>query len=77
MANDAINNPAVEEDSGDQAQTMVEHAQAVGAQAPLGATGGLDRLMTVGLTLTVELGRCRMKISDIVNLGSGSVVELQ
>lgn len=56
----------------DPIQQMVEHAQAVGA-----ASGGIDLLMNVPLTLTVELGRCRMKISDIVNLGTGSVVELQ
>ena len=52
------------------AHKMVEHAQRVGA------TQGLDALMNVELNLTVELGRCRMKINDIVNLGSGSVVEL-
>lgn len=59
-------------DTHDPVQQMVEHAQAVGA-----AGGGIDMLMNVPLTLTVELGRCRMKIADIVNLGTGSVVELQ
>ena len=57
------------------AQKMVETAHDVALGG--GDGGGLNRLMKVGLTVTVELGRCRMKISDIVNMGSGSVVELQ
>lgn len=57
----------------DTATTMAEHVQRVGAASQ----SGLDVLMNVELSLTVELGRCRMKINDIVNLGSGSVVELQ
>lgn len=57
----------------DTASRVAEHVQTLGADA----AGGLDVLMNVELNLTVELGRCRMKISDIVNLGSGSVVELQ
>lgn len=71
MANDAMN--AGGAPAPDTAQQMVDHAEAVGNAGG----GGLDLLMNVGLTLTVELGRCRMKISDIVNLGTGSVVELQ
>ena len=57
----------------DAASTVAEHVQNLGAAAG----SGLDVLMNVELSLTVELGRCRMKINDIVNLGSGSVVELQ
>lgn len=57
----------------DPTSTVADHVQKLGA-----STGsGLDVLMNVELSLTVELGRCRMKINDIVNLGSGSVVELQ
>lgn len=57
----------------DPATTVAEHVQRVSESSG----GGLDVLMNVELNLTVELGRCRMKINDIVNLGSGSVVELQ
>lgn len=57
----------------DAASQMAEHVQSLGASSG----GGLDVLMNVELSLTVELGRCRMKINDIVSLGSGSVVELQ
>lgn len=63
---------AMSRDAQDAVQQMVDHTRSVAA-----AGSGLDLLMTVPLTLTVELGRCRMKIADIVNLGTGSVVELQ
>jgi flagellar motor switch protein FliN len=36
----------------------------------------LDMLLDVNLKLTVELGRARMKFRDILNLSTGSVVEL-
>ncbi len=59
----------------DTAQQMVQTAQDVASGREPGP--GLDRLMKVSLVVTAELGRSRMKIADIVNLGSGSVVELQ
>lgn len=37
---------------------------------------GLDLLMDVPLRVTVELGRTRMQIRDVLELGKGSVVEL-
>jgi flagellar motor switch protein FliN/FliY len=36
----------------------------------------LNLIMDIGLGVRVELGRTHMKIRDILNLGSGSVVEL-
>jgi len=36
----------------------------------------LDLLMDVDLKLTVELGRARLKFRDVLNLTTGSVVEL-
>lgn len=39
-------------------------------------TANLDMLLDVGLQITVELGRSRMKFRDVLNLSSGSVVEL-
>ncbi len=55
---------------------MVEQAHEVASTQPE-APVGLDMLMGVSLTVSVELGRTRMTVSDILNLGSGSVVELQ
>jgi flagellar motor switch protein FliN/FliY len=43
-------------------------------------TGGqrdMDFLLDVPLEITVELGRTRMLIKDLLQLGQGSVVELQ
>jgi flagellar motor switch protein FliN/FliY len=44
-----------------------------------GGKGGfdLDFILDIPLSLTVELGRCRMLISELLQLGQGSVVELQ
>ena len=36
----------------------------------------LDLLMNVPLTVTAELGTCKMMVRDILKLGTGSVVEL-
>jgi flagellar motor switch protein FliN len=46
--------------------------------SPGGAEGisGLDLIMDVPLKVTVELGRTKMQIRDVLDLGKGSVVEL-
>ncbi len=36
----------------------------------------LDLLMNVSLVVTAELGRCSMRVGEILKLGRGSVVEL-
>jgi flagellar motor switch protein FliN/FliY len=36
----------------------------------------LDLILDIPLKVTVELGRTRMVVSDLLNLGQGSVVEL-
>ncbi|NPV05710.1 MAG: flagellar motor switch protein FliN [Syntrophaceae bacterium] len=48
-------------------------------QKPAAGKGGfdLDFILDIPLSLTVELGRCRMLISELLQLGQGSVVELQ
>ncbi len=40
-------------------------------------SGNLDMLLGVNLKVTVELGRTRMSIEEILQLGPGSVVELE
>jgi flagellar motor switch protein FliN/FliY len=42
----------------------------------LGDADDLGLLLHVPLHLTVELGSCRMPVSEILKLGTGSVVEL-
>jgi flagellar motor switch protein FliN/FliY len=52
------------------------------AFAPLPGTGGgidassIDLLLDISLQVTVELGRARMKIQEILGLRNGSVIEL-
>ena len=36
----------------------------------------LDLLMNVSLAVSAELGRCTMRVSEILKLGKGSIVEL-
>jgi len=36
----------------------------------------LDLLMNVSLAVTAELGRCTMRVSDVLKIGRGSIVEL-
>lgn len=42
---------------------------------PAGVSG-IDRLMDVNLPVSIELGRTQLSISEILKLGSGSIVEL-
>ena len=47
--------------------------------APTAATGGasIDLLGDVPLQITVELGRKRLTVAQVLKLGAGSVVELE
>jgi flagellar motor switch protein FliN/FliY len=40
------------------------------------ATKSLDLILDIPLTVTVELGRSKMLINDLLQLGQGSVIEL-
>lgn len=39
-------------------------------------SGNLDLILDIPLTVTVELGRSKMLINDLLQLGQGSVIEL-
>jgi flagellar motor switch protein FliN/FliY len=41
-----------------------------------GDLGNVDVLMHVPLRLTAELGTCSLTVSEVLKLGSGSIVEL-
>lgn len=49
---------------------------AEGTVAPTGETKSLDLILDIPLTVTVELGRSKMLINDLLQLGQGSVIEL-
>lgn len=46
------------------------------AEASKGADRNIDLILDIPLKLTVELGRTKMLVSELLNLGQGSVVEL-
>lgn len=51
-------------------------AQPVIPGAPLGGSGPLDKLINVSLDVSVELGRTRVTLADVLDYDVGSVVEL-
>jgi flagellar motor switch protein FliN len=51
-------------------------AEEVGTSGESGNPRKLDLLLDVPLDLSVELGRARMSIQDLLNLSPGSVIEL-
>ena len=59
---------------------VVEMAQATGAaESATGSTKkdrNLDLILDIPLKVTVELGRTKMVVSELLNLGQGSVIEL-
>ena len=46
------------------------------ATASKGETKSLDLILDIPLTVAVELGRSKMLINDLLQLGQGSVIEL-
>lgn len=48
----------------------------LGPGAGLGRPADLDLLNDVEMQVTVELGRARIKVRDLLRLGEGSLVEL-
>lgn len=49
----------------------------VPAPRPTAGSGSLGALYDLSLPVSIELGRTRMTVRDILALGSGSVVELE
>ncbi len=47
-----------------------------GAKGPAGVNDNLDLLLDIPLEITIELGRTKMLINDLLKLGQGSVIEL-
>ena len=56
-----------------------EEAEEVGEETdtPTGEKKSLDLILDIPLTVTVELGRNKMLINDLLQLGQGSVIELK
>ena len=52
-------------------------AGAAGAKGAQGTSQSLDFILDIPLKVTVELGRSKMAIRDVLQLAQGSVIELQ
>ena len=48
----------------------------LGEGVPQGVSQNINLLLDVQLTLTVELGRTKQYVKDILGLGEGSIIEL-
>jgi flagellar motor switch protein FliN/FliY len=59
-------------------EDMGEKAASEPASEPAskGETKSMDLILDIPLTVTVELGRSKMLINDLLQLGQGSVIEL-
>jgi flagellar motor switch protein FliN/FliY len=47
-----------------------------GAVAATGASGSLETLLDVSLPVAIEFGRTHMTVQEVLELGSGSVIQL-
>jgi flagellar motor switch protein FliN/FliY len=47
-----------------------------GTNGSVGVSENLDLLLDIPLKITIELGRTKMLINDLLKLGQGSVIEL-
>jgi flagellar motor switch protein FliN len=60
-------------EQGSATKVFAELRHDAGAAAP---AGGLDMILDIPVQLTVELGRTKIPIRDLLHLAQGSVVEL-
>lgn len=70
--------PAAEGTIGDEAESPAVHPAEFPAATPGRSPGSLplERFSDVQVDIAVEIGRVTMSIGDLLNLGHGSVVEL-
>lgn len=54
----------------------VPELESVPTDVPVSSGDNLDLILDIPLRVTVELGRSRMVVSELLNLGQGSVIEL-
>ena len=53
-----------------------ENSDAATAKSAEAGKGNLDFILDIPLEITVELGRTRMMVNELLKLGQGSVIEL-
>ena len=67
---------ALSEDDSMSSAPVMPPAPGKQQQSPIGIPRGIDLILDIPLDVTVELGRVRMLIKDVLELTSGSIVEL-
>jgi flagellar motor switch protein FliN/FliY len=81
--NETVEDSATEQEGGQAAVAQAEPLQELKAESPAAdAPSGngeinMDALMDVPVTLSVEIGRSKMPIKQLISLNQGSVVELE
>ncbi len=68
--------PQPQQQTGTVGVQPVQFAPLNPAEQPSGVPGNIGLLMDVSMQLTVELGRTKMLIKDILAMGEGTIVEL-
>jgi flagellar motor switch protein FliN/FliY len=76
MAEQAPAAPPGQDASTQVAAPIFEQFSAAGASAGAGAHNDIDMILDIPVQLTVELGRTKIAIKNLLQLAQGSVVEL-
>ena len=63
-------------DETDESGDNLDDDEVAGTTMAGGQTKSLDLILDIPLTVAVELGRSKMLINDLLQLGQGSVIEL-
>jgi len=58
------------------AKRIGQHQEANPADNPRDGEGGMDRLVGVDLSLSLRFGQCSLTLREILDLSSGSIIEL-
>lgn len=58
-------------------ENVSEQAAVETKKVPANAGNNIDMVLDIPVTLSMELGRTRMSVNELLQLNSGSVVELQ
>ena len=74
MKDDAAKEDFEEADDLDDIDDSLDNEEVIPAASD--KTTSLDLILDIPLTVTVELGRSKMLINDLLQLGQGSVIEL-
>ena len=79
MSEDTVSPDDVKEALAEAGETIAVHASELAELAGGGEGGepiGLDNLLEVPVRVTVQIGRTRMTLSQLVNMGPGSLIPL-